>query len=105
MHVRRRSSIYECRGFVIEPRAVVSGTLVRSDLMAQGNAAFPEGLNAGTQRSCDLTIEGPLPPGEFVARVDVPRLEQWLRIRVVPDRVAGNRVTGPYTVLDHGKLG
>lgn len=104
MDVRRRSSLYECRGYVIEPRAVVHGTLIRSDLMAQGNAAFPEGLNAGIERSCDLVIEGPLPQGEFIARVDVPRLEQWLRIRVMPGKVDAGRVTGSYTVLDHGKL-
>jgi len=105
MRLERRGSLYECTGHVLHPRAVVHGELLRTDVTAHDHPAFPEGIHAGVERTCVLTIEGPpFPSGEFDARVAVPRLGQWLRIRVTPVDAPPPHVRGSYTVVDHGPL-
>ena len=104
MQYLRRSTLYDCRGFIVEPRAVVHGSLVRTDVTVRDHPAFPDGLHAGTERTCDLVIEGPMPSGQFVARVNVPQLKQWLRIEVHPTHREAGRVRGTYVVRDHGRL-
>lgn len=104
VELRRRGMLFDCRGYVLSPRAVVHGTLTVTELMAPGTPAFPEGIGAGVERTCDLVVEGPRPAVPFEARVEVPRRGQWLRIRVDAPETPEGRYKGNYAVLDSGPL-
>lgn len=104
MDERRRARSYEGQGFEVTSRRPLFGRLVVTEVLIANHPAFPEGVRGETLRTCRLTVAGGAPTGPFEARVELPRLGQWVRVRVTPHQVDGEVLEGRYTVLDSGPL-